>query len=552
MKFLHKGTLPIHLRFSEFLDDSRATKPHALVVGEDVSYSYSPLLQQPHWNGLHHGEWQGNGACPYIAVSVPKSDIESFQNWLHTSPTVGCNITLPYKQTMVDLATSLSSDAERLGVVNTLKRESNGSMSGHNTDPEGVKYALRSVADRLHGVNAVVFGGGGASSSICLALEQLGVSKLLIVRRDVSVPWEFDSTQCTIEQVEYDQWASWTSLHQPALFVNATPLGLKGHYDGQSPVKDHELSLLREAIGFDVVYNPMATPFLAQIQSQNGYAIGGIDMLIGQASASFALWTGSPFKELERVGHRMALHATWDAIEPQWSGLANPGGHVEALFVPRNRDADTRRWLGEEGWTDEVPELIQTLYPKVAWCDQVHGSDLVHVTQAGKCSMPCDGLWTMERNLSLAIRVADCAAVLLADPKTGWIAALHAGWRGAVAGILPQALKIATEQGVDLRELRGWLSPCIGAAAFEVGPEVAAQFPDEFVLKWGTSTHPHVDLKAFLVHQAVDAGVEPSNIDLDWDACTRTESERYWSYRALGEDAGRMVALLQSRDTYEG
>ena len=158
----------------------------------------------------------------------------------------------------------------------------------------------------------------------------------------------------------------------------------------------------------------------------------------------------------------------------------------------------------------------------------------------------------MERNLTLAIRVADCAAILLADPKTGWIAALHAGWRGAVAGILPQALKIATEQGVDLRELRGWLSPCIGAAAFEVGPEVAAQFPDEFVLKGGTSTHPHVDLKAFLVHQAVDAGVEPSNIDLDWDACTRTESERYWSYRALGEDAGRMVALLQSRDSYEG
>lgn len=546
MKFLHKGTLPQHLPFSEFLRDPRASKAHALVVGEDVSYSQSPLLQQPHWNGL------GDGSCPYIAVSVSKSDIESFNNWLRTSATVGCNITLPYKQAMVGLASSLSQEAERLGVVNTLRREPDGMFSGHNTDPEGVRYALRSVADRLFGVNAVVFGGGGASSSICLALEQLGISKLLVVRRDVSVPWEFDSTQCMIEQVEYDQWASWASLHKPALFVNATPLGLKGHYEGQSPVKDHELSLLREAIGFDVVYNPLVTPFLSQIQSQSGQTIGGMDMLIGQASASFALWTGAPFKDLDRVGYRMSLHATWDAIEPQWSGLANPGGQVEALFVSRNHDADARRWLGEQGWTDEAPESLRSLYPEVAWCDQVHGSDLLHVSQAGKGSMPCDGLWTMERNLTLAIRIADCAAILLADPATGWIAALHAGWRGAVADILPQALKIATQQGVDLRDLRFWLSPCIGATAFEVGPEVAAQFPDQFVVQEGATTHPHVDLKAFLVHQAVEAGLEPSNIDLDWDACTRTESERYWSYRALGDDAGRMVALLQSRDTYEG
>ncbi|MDR9446985.1 MAG: laccase domain-containing protein [Balneolaceae bacterium] len=546
MKFLHKGTLPTHQRFPEFLRDPRASIAHALVIGEDVSYSYSPRLQQPHWNGL------GDQSCPYLAVSVEKSEVVAFKQWLRTSSTVGCNITLPYKQTMVDVASHLSPEAARLGVVNTLKREPDGTLSGHNTDPDGVRYALRSVADHLQGAKVVLFGAGGATSSVCLALEQLGVTHLLIVRRDVGVPWEFESTQCTVEQVSYDQWADWASRHQPALFVNATPLGLKGHYEGQSPVKDHEVTLLEQAIGFDLVYNPTQTPFLSQIQHQGGHPVGGLEMLIGQASASFALWTGSPFQDLERVGQRMAIHTQWDVIEPQWNGVATPKGQVEAQFLTRNQDADARRWLGEGGWTDHAPPSIRALHPQVAWCEQVHGHNIEHVTQGGKYRAPCDGLWTMEPNLTLAIRVADCAAILLADPKTGWMAALHAGWRGAVAGILPRALDIATHQGVDLGTLRGWLSPCIGASAFEVGPEVATQFPEEFVVHDEPDGNPHVDLKSFLVDQALSAGVEPSNMDLDWGACTLTESERYWSYRALGEDAGRMVAYLQNHESNEG
>ena len=543
MKFLHKGTSPQHVHLPEFLKDPRASRPHVLVVGEDVSYSRSPSLQQPHWNGLE-GEH-----VPYIAVSVPKQEIESFKEWLKTSSTLGCNITIPYKKEMMSVATTLSSEAQRLGVLNTLRREPDGQLSGHNTDPKGVIYALREVKERLVGTHAVIFGGGGASSSICLALEQLGVQKILVVRRDVSVPWSFLSEQCDIEQLGYEDWVEWAKRHQPGLFVNATPLGLKDHYEGISPVKEHETSVLQGAIGFDAIYTPAKTPFLSQIRAQGGTPIGGMDMLIGQANASFELWTGTPFEDVNRVEHRMALHSDWDIIEPQWNGLQLPHGVIESQFFTRNTSLDTRVWLTEEGWSKEVPSALKVLHPNVAWCDQVHGSDLLNVSTAGKAPRSCDGLWTREPNLTLAIRVADCVAILLADPHTGWIAALHAGWRGAIAGILPNALAIAVEQGVKIESLRGWLSPCIGAAKFEVGPEVAASFPAQFVSEPKQGGNPHVDLKAFLVHQAVEAGCNEAQLDLDWSACTRTDPTRYWSYRAMGEKAGRMMALIQTRET---
>jgi len=78
---------------------------------------------------------------------------------------------------------------------------------------------------------------------------------------------------------------------------------------------------------------------------------------------------------------------------------------------------------------------------------------------------------------------------------------------------------------------------------------VAASFPAQFVSEPKQGGNPHVDLKAFLVHQAVEAGCNEAQLDLDWSACTLTDPTRYWSYRAMGEKAGRMMALIQTRET---
>jgi polyphenol oxidase len=175
---------------------------------------------------------------------------------------------------------------------------------------------------------------------------------------------------------------------------------------------------------------------------------------------------------------------------------------------------------------------------KLAIVRQVHGADVLYADKAGILG-DADGLVTNIPGLSVGVLVADCAAVLVCDPQKHVVGAFHAGWRGAVGGILVNGIQ-------KMRELGGttftvWVSPCIGLEAFEVGQEVAQQFPDEFV---DTVNHvkPHVDLKGFIVGQLQDIGVHRDRIYTD-SRCTFHDSQLY-SYRRQGKESGRMLGVI--------
>lgn len=178
----------------------------------------------------------------------------------------------------------------------------------------------------------------------------------------------------------------------------------------------------------------------------------------------------------------------------------------------------------------------------IALGNQVHGTHVAEVSEAG-LQDKTDGLITNQKGLGLAILVADCAAILLHDPQIGFVGALHAGWRGAVGGILPRALSIFKEKGSDLSQLRAFISPCISSAQFEVGEEVASQFPEHVVIR-GVYEKPHVDLKAFLACQFQDAGVDLQQVEVH-DGCTFEDAQSYYSYRREGNKSGRMMAFIQ-------
>lgn len=185
------------------------------------------------------------------------------------------------------------------------------------------------------------------------------------------------------------------------------------------------------------------------------------------------------------------------------------------------------------------------LHTDPAWlatAGQVHGST-VRVIDAPRHEPFCDGLVTTTEGLLLAIATADCAAVLLADPVYRVAGACHAGWRGAASKIAPETVATMEEQGADVSQIRAYISPCISKEAFEVGPEVAAQFDESVVDRSDDRSRPHVDLKKALQQQLEEAGVPPDEIEVS-ERCTLQETDDFFSHRASGGTTGRMFGAI--------
>lgn len=178
----------------------------------------------------------------------------------------------------------------------------------------------------------------------------------------------------------------------------------------------------------------------------------------------------------------------------------------------------------------------------IAYADQVHGTRVQTVSEGGTYG-DTDALVTQVPGLALAIQVADCAAVLLADEKQKVIAAVHAGWRGAAGGILPAAINRMIELGARAENIKAFVSPCISQKHFEVGHEVAEQFPEQFV-DYESYKKPHVDLKAFLNYQMQEMGFPDTSIEIH-KGCTVAEVERFYSYRREQKQSGRMLGIIQ-------
>lgn len=152
-----------------------------------------------------------------------------------------------------------------------------------------------------------------------------------------------------------------------------------------------------------------------------------------------------------------------------------------------------------------------------------------------------DALVTTMRGVGIGVSTADCVPVVMADAETGVIGVAHAGWRGAVAGIVPHTLDVMKSLGAVAGRIRALIGPCICAGCFEVGEEVAAQFPDPYIMR-GT-VWPHVDLPGYVRGQLMECGVNDADITMP-DGCTRCNPDRYFSARASGIASGRNFTMV--------
>ena len=183
---------------------------------------------------------------------------------------------------------------------------------------------------------------------------------------------------------------------------------------------------------------------------------------------------------------------------------------------------------------------------------QVHGAVIEKVrgekSREALLARQADALVSGEPNTALGVRVADCLPLLLGDPVTGAVAAIHAGWRGVEAGVVRKAVEaLLSSPEVRASNLLAAIFPHIRPCCFEVGDEVAdrlqAVCPDTPVVKRSNGNEPHVELATIVRAQLASAGVKRQRVD-DVTGCTRCDPDRFFSYRRQGELAGRHLAAI--------
>ena len=174
---------------------------------------------------------------------------------------------------------------------------------------------------------------------------------------------------------------------------------------------------------------------------------------------------------------------------------------------------------------------------------QVHGAAVLRATAVTEDS-EADALWCHRDDGPCVVGVltADCVPVLLVDREGRAVAAIHAGWRGTVAGVVPNAVRTLADAGIPPERLLAAIGPCIEQPAFEVGEEVASQFDDAFVERerW---PKPHVDLVAAVRAQLRAEGVPEAAIERV-GGCTHDHPERWFSFRRDGAGIGQMMSFI--------
>ena len=184
---------------------------------------------------------------------------------------------------------------------------------------------------------------------------------------------------------------------------------------------------------------------------------------------------------------------------------------------------------------------------------QVHSPTAVTVTEpwAPGEGPKADAMVTDRPGIALGVLTADCAPVLFADRRAGVVGAAHAGWRGALTGVLPATVEAMEALGADRAAIVAAVGPCIGKAAYEVGPEFPAPFLEQaqdnrdFFVPAARDGHFLFDLRGYIARQMTRLGVGDARA-LPCD--TYTEEDRFFSYRRAchrGEgDYGRLLSAI--------
>lgn len=252
------------------------------VIGWPVAQSRSPVL---------HGHWLSQYGIKgaYLPLPVQPDRLADAIRGLRALGFSGCNVTIPHKLGALELVDQVDPVASRIGAVNTIVVQNDGTLSGFNTDAYGFLASLRDVRpDFKAGAGPIVIlGAGGAARAVAVALLDDGAADIRLTNRTAERAQELariDPSRITV--VAWDKRES--AIDGAALVVNTTSQGMVGY-----PPLDLSLDALpKTAMVSDIVYNPLETPLLAAARKRGNTAVDGLGMLLHQAVPAFEAFYG--------------------------------------------------------------------------------------------------------------------------------------------------------------------------------------------------------------------------------------------------------------------
>jgi len=216
---------------------------------------------------------------------------------------------------------------------------------------------------------------------------------------------------------------------------------------------------------------------------------------------------------------------------------------------------DAREWAG-------VAKAIGVSVDDLLLIRQVHESTVAVASADRPRPWPrpeADAIVSNDATAAIAVRVADCVPILLAEETGRVVAAVHAGWRGTSRrAVIAGVMAMQSRYGVRPELVLAAIGPSIGPCCYEVSDSTRQAFRDaghhpDILDRWFTPTTPgkfHLDLWRATREQLEGAGVPPSNIYVA-EMCTKTHAATFHSYRVDGEQAGRMVGVVKANGTRE-
>ncbi|WP_300351498.1 shikimate dehydrogenase [Clostridium sp.] len=247
------------------------------LIGEKLGHSMSPYIHNKIFN---HNKING----VYNLFSVSQKNKNNIVESLKNLGISGCNVTIPYKEVVMEQLDFISEEAKKIGSVNTILL-SDGKAYGYNTDYYGFGKMLERKDVKTHGNSFFVLGAGGASRSVLKYLEDNGAKKIVLVSRDK----EKAKRRFKNFNVDFMGYDELNSIEKEFAIINTTPCGMYPNVDTMAISRE---VLKKFNVAIDIVYNPLETKFLKNGKELGLKTVNGLFMLVGQGVKANEIWNG--------------------------------------------------------------------------------------------------------------------------------------------------------------------------------------------------------------------------------------------------------------------